>query len=140
MCRQLDGLPLALETLAGRFRVLSLQELAGGAAADLLDLQVPAGPGREPETIAALLRWSVDRLTDDQRLFLRALARLEQGWTVHDVSRALGRPLDEVIAELGVLAGYGLVGATRGDQVTALHVPNLLRALLRRADQSPLPE
>jgi transcriptional regulator with XRE-family HTH domain len=137
MCRKLDGLPLALETMAGRFRVLSLHELAGVAAADMLDLTVSAGPGREPQTIAGLLRWSVDRLTDDRRLFLRELARLERGWTVQDVSRALCRPLDWVVAELGVLAGYGLVGATRGDQVTALHVPNLLRALLRRADQSP---
>lgn len=137
LCRTLDGLPLALETVAGRFRVLSLQALAGVAAADLLDLTVPAGPGCVPPTIAGQLRWSVDRLTGGQRLFLRELARLEPGWTVPDVSRALGRPLDEVIAELSVLAGYGLVGATRGDQVTALYVPNLLRALLRRADQSP---
>lgn len=137
MCRKLDGLPLALETMAGRFRVLSLHQLAGVAAADVLDLTVPAGPGREPETIAGLLRWSVDRLTVDQRLFLRELARLEREWTAQGVAHALRWPLDKVVVELGVLTSYGLVAATRGDQVTALHVPNLLRTLLRRADHPP---
>lgn len=139
MCRNLDGLPLALETMAGRFRVLSLQQLAGVAVADLLDLTVPASPGREPETIAGMLCWSVDRLTVGQRVFLRELARMERGWTAPDVARVLGWPLDKVIDELGVLTGYGLVGATRGERETALHVPNLLRALLRRAEQRPMP-
>lgn len=140
LCRELDGLPLALETMAGRFRVLSLYQLADVAAADVLDLTVPAGPGREPETIAGQLHWSVDRLTVDRRLFLRELAGLERGWTAQDVADAVGWPLDKVVVELGVLTSYGLVGATRGDHVTALHVPNLLRALLRRAPITTRPD
>jgi hypothetical protein len=133
MCRKLDGLPLALEMVARRFRVLSLQQLADVAVHDLLDLTVPASPGGEPETIAGLFRWSVDRLTADQRVFLRELARFDPGWIAGDVACTLHWPLDKVIDELGVLTGYGLVGATRGEQVTELHVPNLLRTFLQRS-------
>jgi predicted ATPase len=133
MCCTLDGLPLALEAVAGRFRVLSLRQLAGLSAPDLLDLTLPAGPGQEPGTLAGLLRWSIDRLGADDRAFLRELARLEPGWTAPHVAVALHWPLDKVLDALGVLAGYGLVSASRREQAIALHVPNLVRALLGRA-------
>jgi hypothetical protein len=94
---------------------------------------VPASPGGESETIGGLLRWSVDRLTPGQRGFLRELARFDCGWTAGDAARTLHWPFDQVIEELDVLTGYGLVGTTRGEQVTELHVPNLLRAFLRRS-------
>jgi transcriptional regulator with XRE-family HTH domain len=133
MCRKLDGLPLALEMIAGRCRVLSLQQLAEVPVPALLDLTVPASPGGESETIGGLLRWSVDRLTAGQRVFLRELARFDCGWTAGDAAGTLHWPLDKVIEELDVLTGYGLVGTTRGEQVTELHVPNLLRAFLQRS-------
>ena len=132
MCCTLDGLPLALEAVAGRFRVLSLRQLADLTAPDLLDLTVPAVPGREKGTLAGLFRWSVDRLGTDERAFLQELARLEPGWTAPDVAGALHWPLDRVLDALGVLAGYGLLSASRGERAIALHVPHLLRALLGR--------
>jgi transcriptional regulator with XRE-family HTH domain len=132
MCRTLDGLPLALEAVARRFRVLSLRQLAELTASDLLDLTVPAGPGLEPGTLAGLFRWSVDRLGADDRASLRVLARLEPGWTAPDVAAALHWPLDKVLDTLGVLAGYGLLSVSRGEQSIALRVPNLLRALMGR--------
>lgn len=133
ICRKLDGLPLALEMIAGRCRVLSLQQIADVPVPALLDLTVPASPGGESETIGGLLRWSVDRLTVGQRAFLRELARFDCGWTAGDAAGTLHWPLDKVIEELDVLTGYGLVGTTRGEQVTELHVPNLLRAFLQRS-------
>jgi hypothetical protein len=133
MCRKLDGLPLALEMIARRCRVLSLQQLAEVPVPALLDLTVPASPGGESETIGGLLRWSVDRLTAGQRVFLRELARFDCGWTAGDAAGRLHWPLDQVIEELDVLTGYGLVGTTRREQVTELHVPNLLRAFLQRS-------
>lgn len=137
ICRRLDGLPLALEVIAGRFRVLSLKQLADVALPDLLDLTVPGSQGREPETIAGLLRWSIDRLNDCQRTLLRELARFDPGWTVPDVAFALRWPLGKVTDELGVLTGYGLVGVNCGEQVTELHVPNLLCAFVQRFHEGP---
>jgi transcriptional regulator with XRE-family HTH domain len=129
MCRKLDGLPLALEMIAGHFRVLSLRQLADVAVSALLDLASPGGP----PAIGELLRWSVDRLTVAQRALLSDLARSGRSWTAPDVAGALHRPLDLVIDELDVLAGYGLVGATRTELVTELRVPNLLREFLQRS-------
>lgn len=60
------------------------------------------------------------------------LVRFERAWPAEQVAAALHRPLDKVVDDLGVLIGYGLVGASRGEAVTALHIPNLLRALLLR--------
>jgi transcriptional regulator with XRE-family HTH domain len=132
ICRKLDGLPLALEVVAGRFRVLSLQQLAEVPVPDLLDLTIPAKSGGAPGTFASLLGWSVERLDAERRGILRELVRFERAWTAADVAGLLHRPLDKVVDDLGVLIGYGLVGASRGEAVTALHIPNLLRAFLLR--------
>lgn len=132
MCRRLDGLPLALEVVAGRFRVLSLHQLMEVPVPDLLDLTVPARSGGEPETIGGLLGWSFERLDVEHRGFLRELARFERHWTVGDVVGALRRPLDEVVDGLSVLIGYGLVRTSHGEPAAALHIPNLLRAFLLR--------
>jgi len=139
LCRKLDGLPLALELVAGRFRVLSLQQLAALPVPDLLDLTVPGGPGGEPETIAGLLHWSIERLDFEHHRILRELMRFERAWTALDVAAAFGRPLDKVVDDLSVLICYGLVQVSHSETVTALHVPNLLRALLLRLRLSRSP-
>jgi predicted ATPase len=132
MCRRLDGLPLALEVVAGRFRVLSLQQLAAVPVRHLLDLIVPAQAQAPPDTIAGLLAWSYQRLEDTHREILRELAPFERAWTAADVALVLRRPLDVVVDDLGVLISYGLVRAAHSEPVTALRLPNLLRAFLQR--------
>ena len=132
VCRKVDGLPLALEVVTGCFRVLSLQQLADISMLDLLDLSVPTRQGRESETIAGLLRWSVEHLDAGPREILRELVRFERGWTAPEVAGAMRMPLDKVVDALAVLIGYGLVCASHDELVTALHLPNLLRAFLLR--------
>lgn len=132
ICRRLDGLPLALETAARQFRVLSLHEIAETPTADLLDLTVTPVSGREPETIASLLSWSFNRQDRARRALLWKLAPLEKALTATDVARLLHRPLDAVVRDLTILIGCGLVRASHGESATALHIPNLLRAFLRR--------
>ena len=130
MCRKLDGLPVALEVAARQFRVLSLHQLAEVPVSDLLELTVKARPDGAPETIASLLRWSVERQEAAPRELLRELVSAERALTVTDMARALRRPLDKVVDDLGGLIGCGLVRALHGEATTALHVPNLLRAFL----------
>ncbi len=132
LCRRLDGLPLALETMAGRFPVLSLRQLTEVPVCDLLDFTVPARSGGAPETIGALIAACVEHLDRTHRAILRELVRLDRVWTVPDVAGVLGRPLDEVVDDLGILIGSGLVRAAHGESATTLHVPNLLRAFLSR--------
>jgi predicted ATPase/DNA-binding SARP family transcriptional activator len=78
ICRRLDGLPLALELAATRVPALGVAELANR-------LQVPhdrfgllgSGPRDAParqRTLAAVIDWSWQLLTDDERTVLRRLA------------------------------------------------------------------
>ncbi|HSL58693.1 MAG TPA: BTAD domain-containing putative transcriptional regulator [Acidimicrobiales bacterium] len=74
VCDRLDGLPLALELAAARLRVMPLPELV---AALRDDVAVLGGGSRTAEarhrSVAALVGWSVDRLTpDERRLFVHA--------------------------------------------------------------------
>lgn len=130
ICRRLDGLPLALEMVAGRFSVLSLRQLVSVPVSALLDLVVPDRWGRARDTIGGLIGSSVERLDDEHRAMLWELAGLDGGWTAAAAAAAVGRPLDEVVDVLSVLIGYGLVRASYGEPATDLHVPNLVRALL----------
>ncbi len=128
LCRRLDGLPIALEAVAGRFRVLSLRQLAELPSGELLETIVRAGPR---ETIGGLLRWSLDRQESGPQAILRKLVSCEGQVTAADLARLLRQRPDTVMHGLSVLTGYGLVQALHGDRATALHVPNLLRACLQ---------
>jgi len=130
LCQRLDGLPLAVEALAERFRVLSLRQLTQMPVPDLLDLAVPGPRGAARETIGGLLRSSYEGLGTEHRAILRELARLDRALTVADVALLRRQRLDEVVEDLSVLIGHGLLRTSHGEQATELHIPPLLRALL----------
>jgi DNA-binding XRE family transcriptional regulator len=137
MCRRLDGLPLALELVAERARVLSLPQLLARPVTELLDLAVPGAPGAVLQTIGELIGAGLERLTGGQRAILRELVRSDRVATVPELARSLHRPLDEVVDGISVLIGHGLVRVTYGEQTTDLDVPHLLRAFLRRGPRDP---
>jgi hypothetical protein len=63
------------------------------------------------------------------------LAGHDGQWTAVAAARLLGRPLDTVLETLHVLIGRGLLQTAHDDSATKLRVPNLLRAILRPANQ-----
>lgn len=132
LCRRLDGLPLALEVVAARFRVLSLQQLSEVPVPDLLDLPVPARSGAAPATLHGQIRCCYERLDAGRRAMLGRLASFERTWTVADAARALHRARDEVLDDLSVLIGHGFVRASHDEPATDFHVPNVVRASLLR--------
>jgi predicted ATPase len=72
VCRRLDGLPLAIELVAARAAVMSVDELAARLV-DVLDLPARARdvPARQ-RTLRATLDWSVAQLArEEQRAFAR---------------------------------------------------------------------
>ena len=73
LCRRLDGLPLAIELVAARAAVMSVEELAGRLG-DVLDLPARARdvPARQ-RTLRATLDWSVGQLDQEQQ---QAFARV----------------------------------------------------------------
>lgn len=130
LCWRLDGLPLALEAVATLFRVFPLRQLAEVPLSDLLELIVPARPAHESETLGKLIGSRLEFLSVEQRVILWELARLDREWTTVDLAGVLRRPLNEMVDDLSVLIGNGLVLAPHGEPASHLRIPNLLRALI----------
>ncbi|HTX01452.1 MAG TPA: tetratricopeptide repeat protein, partial [Acidimicrobiales bacterium] len=75
LCRQLDGLPLAIELAAARTRVLSISEIARRLEHDVGLLHNPSrtAPARQ-QTLAATLDWSHGMLSEVEQVLFRRLA------------------------------------------------------------------
>ena len=75
ICRRLDGIPLAIELAAARVKVLSVKALA-----EKLDerFRLLTGGDRtalpRQQTMRALVDWSYDLLSEQERLLFRRLA------------------------------------------------------------------
>jgi predicted ATPase/class 3 adenylate cyclase len=90
ICQRLDGIPLALELAAARVRTLSVETIA----ARLTDrFRLLSGGNRtampRQQTLRALIDWSYDLLTEEERALLRRLAVFAGGWTL-DAAEAVG--------------------------------------------------
>ncbi|HVM55543.1 MAG TPA: BTAD domain-containing putative transcriptional regulator [Acidimicrobiales bacterium] len=84
ICERLDGLPLAIELAAGRARALPLTQIA-----DRLDdrFQLLTGGARtvlpRQQTLRAVVDWSYELLSDDERRLFGRLSVFTGGWSLH---------------------------------------------------------
>lgn len=83
ICYRLDGIPLALELAAARVKVLSVEQIS----ARLNDrFRLLTGGSRtalpRQQTLRALIDWSFDLLTENERLLLCRLSVFAGGWTL----------------------------------------------------------
>lgn len=86
VCRQLDGLPLAIELAAAHVRALSLRQIAERLSDRLRTL--PANGGISPSrrsTLRTVLDWSYGRLSEAERALLRRLAVEATDWTIEAI-------------------------------------------------------
>ncbi|MEU5398129.1 BTAD domain-containing putative transcriptional regulator [Streptomyces sp. NPDC005963] len=83
ICRRLDGIPLALELVASRLRTLSPAELAVrlDSRFHTPEFRVRGLPARQ-RTLRAMLDWSWQLLSADERTVLRRLAVHADGCTL----------------------------------------------------------
>jgi predicted ATPase/class 3 adenylate cyclase/tetratricopeptide (TPR) repeat protein len=101
ICRRLDGIPLAIELAAARVKVLSPQQLARK-----LDerFRVLTGGDRSAlprqQTMRALVDWSYDLLSEDERTLFRKLGIFAGGFTLESASSVCS---DGTIDEIAVL-------------------------------------
>src|SRR5215204_2861234 len=83
ICHRLDGIPLAMELAAARVKMMSVEQiskrlddrfrlLTGGARTAL----------PRQQTLRALIDWSYDILSENERLLLRRLSVFAGGWTL----------------------------------------------------------
>ena len=119
ICRQLDGLPLAIELAAARVGTLGLRAvrdklnarfklLTGGARTTL----------RRHQTLRAALEWSHGLLNDAERIVFRRLGSFAGGFTI-ELAQAVAsdQDLDEwaVLDHLSALVDKSLVVADTGE-------------------------
>jgi predicted ATPase/DNA-binding SARP family transcriptional activator/DNA-binding CsgD family transcriptional regulator len=114
VCRQLDGIPLAIELAAGRMGVLSAEQLASRLE-DFLKL-LTGGPTADPRhrTLRATLEWSHELLSEPERTLFRRLSVFAGGWTLEAAEEVCsGEGIDEgdVLDILSKLVDKSLVVA-----------------------------
>jgi predicted ATPase len=82
MCRQLDGIPLAIELTAGRAGLFGLQDTAAGLNSrfSLLWPGRRTSPSRH-QTLNATLDWSYSLLSETERAVLRRLSAFSSSFT-----------------------------------------------------------
>jgi predicted ATPase/DNA-binding SARP family transcriptional activator len=129
ICRQLDGLPLALELIAARLEVLSPAEVAERLTAHR-DALV-RGQGRVPRhrTLEATIGWSYELLSDKEQAIFRRLSVFvggatmdaitavasgsREGTEVLDLVASLVRRSLVTVGEVDGISRYGLLETVR---------------------------
>jgi predicted ATPase/DNA-binding SARP family transcriptional activator len=105
LCRQLDGMPLAIELAAARTAHLSLDELATRLD-DRFALLIRRGGDRRHRTLRAALDWSHELLPPPERALFRRLAVFVGSFTLEAASAVHGA---DAIAELTSLVDHSMV-------------------------------
>ncbi|MFF3753164.1 BTAD domain-containing putative transcriptional regulator [Streptomyces sp. NPDC002018] len=116
ICRRLDGLPLAVELAAARLRVLTPRQIADRLG-DRFRLLGGGGSGGRTalprqRTLRAVVDWSWDLLTEDERAVLRRMAVFSGGCALAEAeSVCAGSAEDDTLGLLASLVDKSLVVA-----------------------------
>jgi predicted ATPase len=139
ICRQLDGIPLAIELAAARLTTLSVVELAGRLADRF---EVLTGGARTADarqrTLRAAVDWSYNLLSAAEQLLFGRLAIFQGGWTLAAAEAVVADeqlPRSSVLDLLGLLVARSLV-TSEPDGQTRYHMLDTLRHYaIERLDQ-----
>ena len=102
ICRQLDGMPLAIELAAARSSALGVDGLLAGLDDHLRLLGRANGPTDRHGSLRAVIDWSHDLLDDEERRLFRRLAVFVGAFDLRSVT--------EVAADGDAAAAIDLVG------------------------------
>ncbi|MFI6055706.1 ATP-binding protein [Streptomyces violascens] len=126
LCRQLDGLPLAVELAAARVRVLSVPEIARRLRDRFALLR---GGGRDvPErhrTLRAVVEWSWNLLEPEAQAALRILSVFPGGFTEDAAEHVLAG--DDALFLLEQLADQSLIKAADAASGVRFHMLETVR-------------
>ncbi len=135
VCRQLDGLPLAVELAAARVRALTVEQIAARLATEagfrLLSQGARTAPPRQ-QTLQATLEWSYQLLAHPERRVLRRLSVFAGGFTLEAADAvcadaALGPHPAEVLDTLSALVDKSLVVVNQSNGDTRYHLLETIR-------------
>lgn len=113
ICRQLDGIALAIELAAARVPFLGVAGVLAllGSSPRLLASRTPVG-GRRHQTMQAALEWSCSLLDEPMRVVLRRLGVFTGGFSLEAATQVIGdAPLavEEAFDTLAVLVDRSLL-------------------------------
>ena len=108
ICSRLDGIPLAIELAAARARLLSPEQIASRLD-DRFRLLVGGNRTALPrqQTLRALIDWSYDLLSEEERALLRTASVFIGGWTLDAIEVVADDP--NVLENLEQLVNKSLV-------------------------------
>jgi predicted ATPase/DNA-binding SARP family transcriptional activator len=104
ICRRLDGIPLALELAAARVRSLSVEQIAHRLE-NRFRLLTTGDRAAQPRqhSLRALIDWSYDMLTADEKSLFARLSVFAGGWTA-DAAAAVCAGDETAVRDAGSLA------------------------------------
>lgn len=102
ICYRLDGIPLAIELAAARTKILSVEKIFDRLKDRfrLLSGGIRTALPRQ-QTLKALIDWSHDLLTDEEKIFWRRLSVFTAGWTIEAAEEVCS---DEILEKERILA------------------------------------
>jgi predicted ATPase len=100
VCRQLDGIPLAIELAAARMKMLSIGQIAERLD-DRFKLLTQGDRNAQPRqrTLQGAIDWSYDLLSDEECTLFASLSVFAGGWTLSDAEGVCSSPPPEPCAE-----------------------------------------
>jgi non-specific serine/threonine protein kinase len=125
LCRQLEGVPLAIELAAARVKAFSVEQILSRVG-DRLGLLTTGGRATvaRHKTLRGSIDWSYEMLSDSEQALLRSLSVFAGGWTLEAVEY--------------VCAGTGAGGSGKrvGEPPSPAHDPPVFDLLARLLDKS----
>jgi predicted ATPase/DNA-binding CsgD family transcriptional regulator/DNA-binding XRE family transcriptional regulator len=141
LCRRLDGLPLAIELIAGWVGTLSIREILQQRAV-LLDSE-PTRPGQPVgRRLADVLRVSYDLLSPEQQRRLAMLSVFAGPFRIGDVQAVLGVGAHAAAATVRLLVDSSWLVVTRGSEQNLFSMLETIRsfAALQLDPTGPSPD
>jgi predicted ATPase/DNA-binding CsgD family transcriptional regulator/DNA-binding XRE family transcriptional regulator len=115
LCRRLDGLPLAIELIAGWVGTLSIREILQQRAV-LLDSEPALVGQRAGRRLADVLQVSYDLLSPEQQRRLAMLSVFAGSFRIDDVQAVLGLDAPAAIATTRLLVDSSWLVVARGSE------------------------
>jgi predicted ATPase/class 3 adenylate cyclase len=114
LCRQLDGLPLALELAASQIRLLSPSALLARVDGRLgTDFAAADRPSRQ-RTLHDMIAWSYNLLTGSEQLVLRRLSVFTGSVDMNAITSVAGADGHDTLDVLAGLVGASMVRVSEG--------------------------
>ena len=136
ICRRLDGLPLAIELVAARVRLLPLTAIRDRLDARLgITSDAPDQPARQ-QSLRGAIGWSFELLDDSAQDLFRRLSVFRGGWDTEAmlaVCGADGTTEDAVLSSLAALESASLL--TRSERQSSTPRLTILESLRQFADE-----